>query len=215
MRRAGEGSGDGFSRGRAVPADRAFWIKTRILAARHWALSPLDRQRAARPRRAPACQTDRVLLGCDSSPLYTASDPRERELELGKVENLRVAARALNGLVFDEGEIFGFWRAVGRPTRARGYVIGRELRQGCLVPTVAGGICQLTNALSRAASRAGMEIVERHAHSAQVADLVIDPETDATVFWNYIDLRFRATRRFRLSIALTAETLEVGIEAPA
>lgn len=214
MRGAGRASntiGD-LPLGRPVPADPLFALKTRILAARHWLLTPLREDRPARPRYGRHDDVAPCVLGSDSSALFTATDPREFDLELGKIENLRVAARRLNGLELNKGDVFGFWRCIGRPTRRKGYVVGRELRQGCLVPTIAGGICQLTNAISRTAIHAGMEMIERHRHSAAVADLVFDPETDATVFWNYIDLRFRAPRPIRLAVFLTTETLEVRIE---
>jgi hypothetical protein len=52
------------------------------------------------------------------------SDPRQSEFgfQFGKVENLRVAARHFDGLVIPEGGVFSFWRQLGRPSRARGFV---------------------------------------------------------------------------------------------
>ncbi len=88
-------------------------------------------------------------------------------------------------------EVFSFWRHVGRPTRGRGFADGRELREGCIVPSVGGGFCQLSNALYAAALDAGCEIVERHAHSRRVPGSMAEAGRDATVFWNYVDLRFR------------------------
>jgi vancomycin resistance protein YoaR len=82
-----------------------------------------------------------------------------------------------------------------------------------MVPSVGGGICQLTNALSRVAHRAGMEIVERHSHTIHPPGFFIDDTTDATVFWNYIDLRFRARDRVRIGARLTASTLVVRLDA--
>lgn len=99
------------------------------------------------PRHRPQGATQGEVLAEIRSPLYAPADVAERELQLGKVENLRVAARSLDGIRVPKGAIFSFWRQVGRPTKARGYVVGRELRQGCLIPTVAGGICQLSNSL--------------------------------------------------------------------
>ena len=148
-----------------------------------------------------------------ATPLYTDSDTSERGLQLGKVQNLRVAARALDGLVIPAGQAFSFWSHVGRPTRGRGFVTGRELRQGCLIPTVAGGLCQLSNSLYQAALRAGCEIVERHGHTAAVPDSPFLPGEDATVFWNYVDLRFRPRRNLRLAVRLSAEQLIVRLEA--
>ncbi|MFD2261325.1 VanW family protein [Lacibacterium aquatile] len=149
------------------------------------------------------------------SPLYGSADPAEIELQLGKVENLRVAARHLDGLRIPTGEVFSFWRQVGRPVRSRGFVEGRELRQGCLVPTVAGGICQLSNSLFQVARQAGQEIVERHGHSQQIPDAAFGPGEDATVFWSYVDFRFRAKGDVVLRVSLSADDLIVRLEAAA
>lgn len=192
------------ARGRLV-----FWAKSRLLILR----------RAARNLAAPVPKLRRAALPADAAPLardehrlHSLADPRERELELGKVQNLRVAAAAVDGLVLAPGQVFSFWRAVGRPSRAKGYVTGRELRLGCMIPSVGGGICQLTNALSRVAHQAGLELVERHSHSLHPEGFFIDDATDATVFWNYVDLRFRSERRVRIGAVLTGTTLVVRLD---
>jgi vancomycin resistance protein VanW len=149
------------------------------------------------------------------TPLYTDASPNERGLQLGKVQNLRVGAKALDGVHIKAGEVFSFWAQVGRPTRAKGFVEGRELRQGCLIPTLAGGLCQLSNSLFQAAKRSGCEIIERHGHSAPIPDSPFPPGEDATVFWNYVDLRFRPGRDVVLRVGLTAENLVVRLEATA
>jgi hypothetical protein len=193
------------ARGRLV-----FWAKSRLLILRQLARNAL----APAPRlRRSALPADAVPLAYDEHRLYTLTDPRERELELGKVQNLRVAAAAVDGLVLAPGETVSFWRAAGRPGRRTGYVIGRDLRLGCMIPSVGGGICQLTNALSRVAHQAGLELVERHSHSLYPEGFFIDDATDATVFWNYIDLRFRSDRRVRIGATLTEATLVVRLDA--
>jgi vancomycin resistance protein YoaR len=153
------------------------------------------------------------LLAVDEHRLYTSKDSRERDLELGKVQNLRVAAAAIDGILLDPGEIFSFWLAAGRPHRRRGYVTGRELRGGCMIPSRGGGICQLTNALSRVAHAADLEIVERHSHTVHPPGFFIDDVTDATVFWNYVDLRFRSPTRLRIGARLTQDSLVVRMDA--
>ena len=194
------------------PADALFWLKSRLLMLRRAGLNALARERAPR-RRLAALPAGAVPLARDEHRLYSLADPRERELELGKVQNLRIAAAAVDGLVIEAGETFSFWRAAGRATRAKGYVIGRELRLGCMIPSVGGGICQLTNALSRVAHQSGMEIVERHSHSVHPEGFFIDSATDATVFWNYIDFRFRSPNRVRIGARLTETTLVVRLDA--
>ncbi|HEY8943888.1 MAG TPA: VanW family protein [Polyangiaceae bacterium] len=153
------------------------------------------------------------VLGESSSPLWTATSPAENKLVAGKVQNLRVAAARLDGRVVAAGETFSFWKAVGPPRRSRGFVSGRELREGCMIATVGGGLCQLSNALHLAALEAGMEIVERHAHTKAVPGSIAATGKDATVFWNYVDLRFRAPVPFVVEARLSATHLSVRFRA--
>src|ERR1044071_8509785 len=126
------------------------------------------------------------IVAESKSDLWTGND--NLALQYGKVENLRIALRALNGVEVAAGELFSFWAQIGRPTRGKGYVVGRELRQGCLIPNLGGGLCQLSNALYDAALKADFEIVERHAHSKIIPGSLAEIGRDATVFWNYVDL---------------------------
>ncbi|MEY3964878.1 MAG: hypothetical protein RL263_46, partial [Bacteroidota bacterium] len=64
-------------------------------------------------------------------------------LTAGKIENLRIAARKINGLHVQAKQTFSFWKHIGYPNFGQGFVVGREIREGCIVPTVAGGLCQL------------------------------------------------------------------------
>ncbi|MET0334629.1 MAG: VanW family protein [Rhizobacter sp.] len=147
------------------------------------------------------------------TPLWTHRDDREWRLTAGKVHNLRTAARALDGLVVPAGAVFSFWAAVGQPSARRGYVPGRELREGCLIASVAGGLCQLSNALYTVALDAGAVIVERHAHSRAVPGSQAALGRDATVFWNYLDLRFYMAESFELEARLDADELIVRLRA--
>jgi hypothetical protein len=200
---------DSHSRAAAI----VFWLKSRGLIVRRILSNLAAGELSRRYGRSAVIPEGAHPLATDEHPIYTESHPRERELELGKVQNLRIAAAAVDGILLAPGELFSFWQAAGRPGRSKGYVVGRELRQGCMVPSVGGGICQLTNALSRVAHRAGMEIVERHSHTIHPPGFFIDDTTDATVFWNYIDFRFRSSRRVRVGARLTASTLIVRLDA--
>ena len=147
------------------------------------------------------------------TPLWSDRTLAEHAFQLGKVQNLRVACRALDGLVVPAGAVFSFWRQVGPPVPARGFVPGRMLQQGCMVGAVGGGLCQLSNALYAVALEAGCGIVERHAHSRIVPGSAAALGQDATVAWNYVDLRFRATRELRLTARLDRDNLSVGLHA--
>ena len=143
------------------------------------------------------------------TPLWTETDDREKVLVAGKIQNLRIAVSKLNGLEIPAGATFSFWKHLGRASRFRGFVAGRELREGCIIPNVGGGLCQISNALYDVAMQAGFEIVERHAHTQIVAGSLAETGRDATVFWNYVDLRFRSSRPFRIEANLDSENLTV------
>ena len=136
---------------------------------------------------------------------------REKQLQEGKVQNLRVAAAILNGVEVPADEVWSFWRHLGRVTRAKGYAEGRELREGCLIPQIGGGLCQLSGALYNSALEAGLTIVERHAHTNSGVGSLARIGRDATVFWNYVDLRFRARLPWRMEVAVTDTQLQVRI----
>lgn len=182
----------------------AFLCKSSVLrvlrSLREWRRAP--RPLAIRPidERQPVAAESRTLL-------YTPATPAEQALQAGKVHNLRLAARALHGRVIPAGEVFSFWANLGRATRARGFVAGRELREGCVIPNIGGGLCQLSNALYDLALQSGAEIVERHAHTRQVPGSQAAAGRDATVFWNYVDLRFRPAAATQLSVRLSGEEL--------
>ncbi|WP_325309360.1 VanW family protein [Longimicrobium sp.] len=168
------------------------------------------------PRRHPraAAPCDAPVLAESATPLWTNAGPGELALVAGKVHNLRLAARRIDGVELPAGAVFGFWAQVGRASRLRGFVAGRELREGCLIPSVGGGLCQLSSALYDAALRAGCEIVERHAHTRVVPGSAAELGRDATVFWNYVDLRFRAPRPLRIEARMDDRTLTVRLRGP-
>ena len=161
------------------------------------------------PRRLTASQ--RPVVATARGPLYASGNAAEFALQAGKVQNLRIAARALHGLEIPSGAVFSFWANVGRITRRRGFAEGRELREGCVIPSIGGGLCQLSNALYDCALQSGLEIVERHAHSRRLPGSSAEVGRDATVFWNYVDLRLCATFPWRIQVTLSQDELIVRL----
>jgi hypothetical protein len=153
--------------------------------------------------------SDRAIVAESKTPLWTESRAEEQFLLAGKVQNLRVAIAKLDGVEIPAGETFSFWKQVGRAGRARGFVEGRELREGCIIPNVGGGLCQLSNALYDAALTANFEIVERYPHTQIVPGSLAERGRDASVFWNYLDLRFRSPSAFRIEAHLGKDHLTV------
>lgn len=141
------------------------------------------------------------------------SDP---QLQENKVQNLKIACPAIDGVLIRPGETFSFWRMIGEATAAKGYVEGMQLSQGEVVRGVGGGLCQLANLLYWMALHTPLEIAERHHHS-------FDPFPDenrtlpfgsgAGVFYNYIDLRFfnPTETTFQIRVWLTDDHLKGAI----
>jgi len=174
-----------------------------------WRLAPSDYPAPA----LPAGERFPHLLYARSLPIArTGSDA---VLEAGKRMNLALAAPHLDGLVVAPAAPFSFWRAVPRPSAARGYRHGMELRGGCIVPSLGGGLCLLSNALFAAAAQLGWRVLERHGHTMAVAG---GEPLDATVFWPHVDLRFapRAGRaRLRVRVKDAALAIAIFSDRPA
>jgi hypothetical protein len=153
------------------------------------------------------------VIAESKTPLWTETAAEEQFLQAGKIQNLRLAVKKINGSEISAGAVFSFWKHVGRADRLHGYVAGRELREGCIIPNVGGGLCQLSNALYDAALQANFEIVERYAHTQVVSGSLAEQGRDATVFWNYVDLRFRAPFAFRIEASLDGEDLTIKFKA--
>ena len=185
---------------------RAWWLRLRRMG--------VDGLRGPRRHVRGSALADAPVLAESVSTLWPL-DESAQHLVAGKIHNLRRAVRGLHGVVVPAGQVLGFWRQVGRATRLNGYAQGRELREGCLVPSVGGGLCQLTNAIHDAALRAGLEVVERHRHSRVIPGSLAEHDRDAVVFWNYRDLRLRGIHAWRLEAWLDGERLHVRIRGEA
>ncbi|WP_088892097.1 VanW family protein [Leptolyngbya ohadii] len=184
----------------------AFRFKATLFQLRRSLVNVLHPVRRYRPTEN---LNNEAVIAESVTPLWTSHEAIERNLIAGKIQNLRIAARTIDGIEIPANSVFSFWAQVGCPTAAKGYVSGRELRQGCVIPSVGGGLCQLSNALYSAALDAELEIVERHAHTQIIPGSLAEMGRDATVFWNYVDLRFRTSTALRIEASLTQDALVV------
>ena len=187
-----------------------------LFACKAWAfrirralLDRLHGTRMARHARGNALRESPVLAEYEGS--LWPQDESDDTLVVGKIHNLRLAAKRMHGLEIPGGAVFSFWKQLGRASTRRGFVLGRELREGCVIPAIGGGLCQISNAIYDTAVRAGLDVVERHRHSRVLPGSLAEFDRDATVFWNYLDLRLRAPFAWRLEMELDAERLHVRI----
>ncbi|MBQ7776531.1 MAG: VanW family protein, partial [Lachnospiraceae bacterium] len=89
-------------------------------------------------------------------------------LQQNKIVNLRIAASRLNGIVLQPGEVFSYWKLIGKPSRRKGYVDGMVLRNGQLMVGTAGGLCQMSNLIFWMTLHTPLTIIERHRHGFDV-----------------------------------------------
>ncbi|MBE3554551.1 MAG: VanW family protein [Thermicanus sp.] len=143
------------------------------------------------------------------------SDP---QLQENKIVNLGIAIQKIDGILIPPGKIFSVWRLVGKTSKRKGYMEGLTLSRGEVKTGVGGGLCQLSNLLYWMALHTPMKVVERHHHS-------FDPFPDerrvlpfgsgASLFYNYVDLRFLNTTEttFQIRLWMTDKHLKGTIYA--
>jgi hypothetical protein len=74
----------------------------------------------------------------------------------------------IHGVLIRPGEVFSYWRLIGKPSRIKGYVEGMVLRNGTFHPGTGGGLCQLSNMIFWMAAHSPLTVVERHRHGYDV-----------------------------------------------
>lgn len=129
-------------------------------------------------------------LGCAGS---IAQSIKQSPLWEGKLANLQRGVAVLDGVKVAPGEVFSFWHWIGLPTTARGFAIGRAIREDVATGDIGGGLCQLSGIIYELGLRGGLTVAERHAHSRDLYRTEEERFTplglDATVVWPWKDLR--------------------------
>lgn len=137
----------------------------------------------------------------------------DRQLQVNKVTNLKIATKQIDGLLIRPGETFSFCKLVGLPTSRKGYLLGMELSFGEAKAGIGGGICQISNLIHWLVIHSPLTVIERHHHS-------FDPFPDdgrvlpfgsgATVFYNYLDYQFtnQTEDTFQINLWFTDKCLE-------
>lgn len=120
-----------------------------------------------------------------------------------RVNNINISAQALDGIILEPGETFSFNDTVGRRTKEKGYEEARIL-VGCEKGyAVGGGICQVSSTLYNAAVNSGLEIIERHSHSADVHYVPLGQ--DAAISYGTLDLKFKNSLSHNIKLAISTD----------
>ncbi|MBQ9618344.1 MAG: VanW family protein [Oscillibacter sp.] len=105
-----------------------------------------------------------------------------------RINNVKLAAKAINNAVVNSGEVFSYNGRVGRRTTAKGYQAAPAYIQGLTVDEIGGGVCQPSSTLYLACLRSNMQITERSPH--RYVPAYIPAGMDATVSWGGPDYKF-------------------------
>jgi vancomycin resistance protein VanW len=132
--------------------------------------------------------------GGGSFPVQLSLEQRVLPTEFvgAKIHNIGLGIERMQNLRVPPLGIFSFWRAVGRPAHLRGFLPGRSLLGGKLVPDYGGGLCQLSGIIYHLSLLAGLKIIERHPHSRDIYDddnRYTPLGADAAVAYGFKDLR--------------------------
>ncbi|HEV8045601.1 MAG TPA: VanW family protein, partial [Rubrobacter sp.] len=127
------------------------------------------------------------LLGSYRTNYAVVSDTGAR------VENLGISSGAVNGTLLAPGQVF----SMNAHVSGLDYNESKVIVGGQETTADGGGLCQVTSTLYNAANFAGLDVIERTPHSAQLP--YIRPGMDATVWWggpgmaDDLDMKFRNT----------------------
>ena len=86
-----------------------------------------------------------------------------------RTNNIRLAAKAINGTILNPGDEFSYNGTVGERTAARGYQEAHAYSGGKIIDEFGGGVCQPSSTLYMAVLRADLKVIERHNHSFTVS----------------------------------------------
>ena len=113
--------------------------------------------------------------------------PLRRDKSPARVENLRIASSAISGTVLAPGEVFSV-SAVAEPLE---YYETKVIIEGREELADRGGLCQVSSTLYMSANFAGLDIVERNPHSAELPYIRLG--LDATVWFGSLDMKLENT----------------------
>ncbi len=120
----------------------------------------------------------------------------------GRSNNVRLAAKSINGKIVQPGGVFSYNEAVGPTIEKRGYMEAKIFIDAKETKGFGGGVCQVSSTLYNTVEKAGLEIVERHEHSKKV--YYVKPNRDAATSYGGIYFKFKNTKDFPIIIKTTA-----------
>lgn len=134
------------------------------------------------------------IVSSHSSNLIKRGKGINITLQKNKAVNIKLSCEKINGIVIHPGEVFSFWKTVGKTTKRKGYKDGRVLVGNRIEPGIGGGLCNLGNTIHLLVLHSPLEVTEFHNHSDALApdgEKRVPFSTGTCISYNNIDYRFK------------------------
>lgn len=143
--------------------------------------------------------------------LYSFSTPIKSD-DNNRLTNIKITCSRINETVVKSNKEFSFCDVVGQPSSDDGYkpadAFGKDNK---IIKAIGGGNCQVSTTIYNAALGVkGLEITERHEHDRDVA--YIEDGKDATVAYDYLDLKFKNKNDFDIKLYASANDDKVTVK---
>ena len=107
-----------------------------------------------------------------------------------RIQNIMAGARKFDGLIIKKGQNFSFNQILKSVEESDGFVKELVIKGNTTEKELGGGVCQVSTTVYRAAFEAGLDILDRRAHSYAVS--YYKPYGyDATIYLGGQDFRFK------------------------
>lgn len=127
-------------------------------------------------------------------------------LQENKAYNLQLAVPKVTGILIRPGEVFSFWKLVGKCSKKKGYREGLTIGKGKLSQDIGGGMCQFTNLIHWLVLHTPLDIVEHHHHDGMEwfpdYGRVVPFGTGTSIMYNYLDYRFKNNTNYTYQLII-------------
>lgn len=183
-----------------------FLLPLRLWQRKKWYYTQMhfDKNRYASTKEPPYP----FALAQGSSLLINEHTGADIKYQHNKVHNLRLASKAVSGVVIRPGETFSLWWLVRHADDNEPYKDGLCVHSGKLTAVYGGGLCQLSNMLFWLFLHTPLTIIERHRHKIKEFPNPSpnDPcGVDATILEGWLDLKVRNDTNNPMQIELTMD----------
>lgn len=134
------------------------------------------------------------MISSHSSNLIKRGKGIDPILQENKAVNIALACSKINGLIIHPGEVFSFYKTVGKATKRKGYKEGRFIKENRIIAGMGGGLCNLGNTIHLLVLHSPLDVTEVHFHSDALAPdsgTRIPFSSGTSVCYNYVDYKFK------------------------